>query len=195
MLCFGHVCHRLILILLSLFFVLSALAQSAEKTGEYLVLEWTDLIPKEDLDALLNPPEYLDDIEDGSEEDLIASQIKNTIAQASDSAYQRALVSTRVKTEYNGKKVRIPGFIVPLDFDENQTITSFFIVPFFGACIHVPPPPPNQIIYASFKKGLTLEHLYDPFWIEGTIKTEIQSNELGTAAYTMRVDNTFAYTE
>ena len=151
-------------------------------------IEWTDLIPEQDLEALLNPPDYITEIEDGSAEDQISSEIKNTIAAASDDAYQQALVSTNVKAEMDGKKVRIPGFIVPLEFNEEQGVTQFFLVPFFGACIHVPPPPPNQIILVDYPKGLQLEALYDPFWISGKLSTTITENEMATSAYSIKMD-------
>ena len=49
----------------------------------------------------------------------------------------------RIRIDLNEKEVRIPGFIVPVDFEQQQTITRFLLVPYFGACIHEPPPPPN----------------------------------------------------
>ena len=151
-------------------------------------IEWTDLIPEQDLEALLNPPDYISEIEDGSAEDQISSEIKNTIAAASDDAYQQALVSTNVKAELDGEVVRIPGFIVPLEFDEERGITQFFLVPFFGACIHVPPPPPNQIILVDYPEGLLLEALYDPFWITGKLATTITENDMATAAYAIQMN-------
>ena len=114
--------------------------------SEFQTLEWTDLIPEDDLQALLNPPSYIAEIEDGSLEDQISNQIQNSISNAADDRYQQALVSTKVVTDMNNVAVRIPGYIVPLEFNDDQAVTQFFLVPFFGACIHVPPPPPNQII-------------------------------------------------
>ena len=158
---------------------------SSDISITYKTIEWTDLIPKGDLDALLNPPKYITDIEDGSLEDQISNQMTNKIADANSDAYQQALSSTRVLEEMDGKFLRIPGFIVPLDFDDNQTITEFFLVPFFGACIHVPPPPPNQIIYVKYPKGVKVDALYDPFWISGILHTSLVENDTATSAYTM----------
>ncbi|MBC6906854.1 DUF3299 domain-containing protein [Saccharophagus sp. K07] len=169
-------------------------ANSAGPKIEYQEIEWTDLIPKEDLDALMNPPEYLNEIADGSEEDTLEDQLK--IQQENpDDPYQKALVSTKVIAEFHQRKVRLPGFIVPLDFDDNQVITTFLLVPFFGACIHVPPPPPNQIIFATYEPGLTLDDLSDAFFIEGTIFTELQEHDLATSAYSMKVDRILPYEE
>lgn len=177
-----------------IFSIHAANAQSKTDTG-YTTIEWTDLMPADDLEALMNPPEELQNIEDGSEADQISSQIQAAITQASDSRYQQALSSTRIRPEYNNKAIRIPGFIVPLSFGENNSITEFFIVPFFGACIHVPPPPPNQIIFGKYPKGFKVDALYDPFWIEGTLSTELVENDMATAAYTIKIDQITDYTE
>lgn len=169
----------------------SVLNKIAEK---YRTIEWPDLMPKDDLDAIMNPPGYLDDITDGSIEDQLSNQVRSAIAAADDSRYQQALASTRVVEEFNHQAVRIPAFIVPLEFDGEQTITRFFLVPYFGACIHVPPPPPNQIIYASHPQGFKLNALYDPFWITGVLKTSLTENDTATSAYSMVVDTIQPYT-
>ncbi|NQX89485.1 MAG: DUF3299 domain-containing protein [Halioglobus sp.] len=160
-----------------------------QSTGRVQTIEWTDLIPEEDLEALLNPPDYIDEIEDGSIEDQISSEVKNTIAAASDDRYQQALVSTRVKNALDNRVVRIPGFIVPLEFSDDQNVTQFFLVPYFGACLHVPPPPPNQIILVNYPQGLQLGALYDPFWITGKLSTTITENEVATSAYSIQMDD------
>ena len=157
-------------------------------------LEWDDLIPQDDLNALINPPGYIDDIEDGGFEDDIGSEIKNFLDTAGNDRYQQALVSTNIIKDLNGRDVRIPGFVVPVEFDE-EIITEFFLVPYFGACIHSPPPPPNQIIYVQAAKGLKLETLYDPFWISGKLSTTLVENFMATAAYSLEMASYEAYTE
>jgi hypothetical protein len=94
----------------------------------------------------------------------------------------------RVRFEMNNKEIRIPGFIVPVDFENRQIVTRFLIVPYFGACIHEPAPPPNQTIYAEFEPGYKLESLWDPFWIEGTLSTTKVVEDLATASYTLRAN-------
>ncbi|BFM11230.1 hypothetical protein R50072_13830 [Simiduia litorea] len=160
----------------------------------YTLVEWVDLIPDDDLHALENPPAYIDDIEDGSPDDSLSSQLKTSSSPTED-RYQQALTSTKIRPEFNGRDIRIPGFIVPLDFNEQQVITTFFLVPFFGACLHLPPPPPNQIIYAEFEPGLRLEALYDPFWIQGRLSTTLIENEMATAAYSINVVAIEAYVD
>jgi hypothetical protein len=168
---------------------------SKPQSIEYKKVEWTDLIPEDELDILLNPPSYIDDIVDGSFEDEISNQIKNTLVPAKDDPYQQALISTKVKPGMDGQAIGIPGFIVPLEFDDELIVTEFFLVPYFGACIHVPPPPPNQIIYVKYAKGLELKTLYDPFWIYGTLKTSTVENDTATASYTIDMASYEDYTE
>lgn len=172
-------------------------AKTPDKAGDasYQRIEWTDLLPKEDFEALSNPPAYLDDIVDGSPEDQIADQMQQSIEQAADGRYQQALVSTQVVAAFNKKRIKMPGFIVPLEFDEEKKVTQFFLVPYFGACIHVPPPPPNQIVFAVYPKGLALESLYDPFWLSGILETTLVENDVATSAYTMKVDTIIPYYE
>lgn len=151
----------------------------------FKTVEWIDLMPQDDLDALSNPPAYLSEIEDGSPEDQINSHLQSTISASTDDRYQQALVSTKVVEEMDGQAVKIPGFIVPVEFNDDQIVTSFFLVPFFGACIHVPPPPPNQIIFVEYPKGLKLESLYDPFWIYGVLETSLVENDIARSSYSL----------
>ncbi len=189
----------MIVLILALSFAARANEQPpAAKTASPLIfkmVEWTELMPKEDLDALLNPPEYITEVEDGSFEDQISSQIQSTIAAASDDRYQQALVSTRIVPEMDGQAIRIPGFVVPLEFNDDKAVTQFFLVPYFGACIHVPPPPPNQIIFVNAPQGLTMDNLYTPFWISGVIKTSLVENEVASSAYTLQMHAFEEYTE
>jgi hypothetical protein len=161
---------------------------------KYRTVEWTDLMPQDDLDAIMNAPDYLDDIVDGSAEDKIGSKVQKALS-ARDSRYQQALTSTRVVAKFNNQLVRIPGFVVPLEFDGEQTVTQFFLVPYFGACIHMPPPPPNQLIYVSYPEGLKLEALYDPFWVTGLLKTSLIENETAISAYAIDVNSIMPYSD
>lgn len=93
--------------------------------------------------------------------------------------------SNKVVDELDGQKVRIPGFIVPLEFEEGKLVSEFFLVPYFGACFHKPPPPPNQTVYVSSSTPIEYQSIYDPVWIMGVIKTEQQESDIATAAYSM----------
>ncbi len=99
----------------------------------------------------------------------------------------------RVRLDLNDKAVRIPGFIVPVDFEETQLVTRFLLVPYFGACIHEPAPPPNQTIYAEFEPGYPLETLWDPIWVEGKLSTLRVEEDLATASYTLIADKIEPY--
>ncbi len=159
-----------------------------EGTGAYKELEWIDLLPQEDLDALMNPPQYIDEIVDGSEEDVLASQLSAAENELAGGRWEEALVSTRVVESLDGAAIRLPGFIVPLEFGEDEKVTKFFLVPYFGACLHMPPPPPNQIVYAEYADGLELASIYNPFWLEGKLATTLTENEVARSAYYMAVD-------
>ena len=156
--------------------------------AQYNTIEWIDLLPPDDLEALLNPPEYLTEIEDGSPEDSIQSQLRNKVKANADDRYQQALQSEKIVASMDGKKIRIPGFIVPLEFENEEMVIQFFFVPFFGACLHLPPPPPNQIILVDFPEGVPLKSLYTAFWISGELKTSLIEKDIATAAYTMTMD-------
>ncbi len=171
------------------------LRQQSSSSAAYRTVEWVDLMPADDLEALLNSPDYLDDIEDGSEQDRLNSQLKPATPSAEDDRYQQALKSTRIMPEFDNRKIRIPGYIVPLEFGKNQLVTRFFLVPYFGACIHVPPPPPNQIIYGVYDKGFKLNHLQEAFWLTGLLKTTLTENDVATSAYTLQVADIKPYTE
>jgi hypothetical protein len=90
-----------------------------------------------------------------------------------------------VNQELDGAGVRIPGFIVPLDIGKDGLVSEFFLVPYFGACIHVPPPPPNQIVYVKVDKGIALDSIYEAYWVTGKLKVARKSTQLGAAAYSL----------
>ncbi|HWK40043.1 MAG TPA: DUF3299 domain-containing protein [Hyphomicrobium sp.] len=93
----------------------------------------------------------------------------------------------RVVAELDGKRVRIGGYVVPLDF-EATTIKEFLLVPFVGACIHVPPPPANQIVYVKSDAGLEITGQFDPVWVTGTIKTEPAFTGLADTGYSLTAE-------
>lgn len=158
-------------------------------------IEWTELMPAEDLEALQNPPDYIMDIEEGSAEDKVVNQGEKPTDMFFDDEYQRALLSTTVVSEMDGKAIRIPGFIVPLEFNDDKTVSQFFLVPFFGACIHVPPPPPNQVIHVTSSNGVKLENLYTPHWVSGVVNSVFIENEIASATYAMDAVDVEVYWE
>ncbi len=130
-------------------------------------------------------------------QDQMASAIGQAVDQAQDTMpkndWERALQSTNVRPEFDGQKIRMAGFLVPLEFDDNQVVTEFFLVPYYGACIHLPPPPPNQIVLVKSEKGVQLDSIYDPFWVEGTLAADLKENEVAKSAYSMQLDKMTPY--
>jgi uncharacterized protein len=92
-----------------------------------------------------------------------------------------------VVTDLDGKRVRIGGYVVPLDF-EATNVKEFLLVPFVGACIHVPPPPPNQIIYVKTAKGFDVAGSFDPVYVTGTLKVASQYTGLAETGYAIDAD-------
>lgn len=161
---------------------------------EYRELEWGELLPTKDLEALLSPPSWINDIDDGSpfdDPDLFASRAQESL---NDLQYEQALRSFSVRADLAGQKVRLPGYIVPLAFDDQQRVIEFFLVPYMGACLHMPPPPPNQIIYANYEVGVELESLWVPYWIEGELVIQTVNNYLADSAYSINLSNVEEFT-
>ncbi len=96
--------------------------------------------------------------------------------------------------ELNETKVRLPGYTVPFEFGANARITEFLLVPYYGACLHAPPPPPNQTVFIISDEPIKLQDLAQAVWIEGTLYTQTQESELADAAYTIKVDKIETYT-
>jgi hypothetical protein len=99
-----------------------------------------------------------------------------------------------VNKKINGRAIRIPGFVVPLDFEKTE-IEEFLLVPYFGACIHVPPPPPNQIVYVKPKTPLKGISAMEVVWVYGKITLDRHESELGSAGYAIGADRVDIYQE
>lgn len=84
----------------------------------------------------------------------------------------------------NGKLVRIPGFMVPLE-DNQRVVTQFLLVPTPQACIHTPPPPPNQMVLVEMKEGSRTKVEYGPIWIYGTFHLKSKRHMYGETSFTM----------
>lgn len=141
---------------LSLLFAVKSGLVNAEQTIE---VYWEDLMPQD----YVMPPVEMDH--------------SGSMAQVAPNA--------PVVTKFNNKRVQVPGFVVPLE-GEADNITEFLLVPYFGACIHVPPPPSNQIIYVKMVEGVPIDSLYDAVWVEGTLSTERWEGELASVGYSLQ---------
>jgi uncharacterized protein len=91
--------------------------------------------------------------------------------------------ATDTLKKLEGKLVRIPGFVVPLD-DFQEEGAEFLLVPYYGACVHTPPPPPNQIVMVGMagKKAVKL-NLFDAVWMSGRLKISSVESPYGTVGY------------
>lgn len=108
-------------------------------------------------------------------------------------AAKQDLPNAPVVKSLDGKNIRLPGYIVPLEVSEEGRTTEFLLVPYFGACIHVPPPPSNQIVHVKSEVGVKLDELYQPYWIEGSLQVKASSSELADAGYQMNADKIYVY--
>ncbi|MBH0052429.1 MULTISPECIES: DUF3299 domain-containing protein [unclassified Pseudoalteromonas] len=105
--------------------------------------------------------------------------------QGSDQNWVQPDLDAPVVKALDGQSVSLPGFVVPLEGD-SEVITEFLLVPYFGACIHVPPPPPNQIVHVTIKGGVPIDSLYDAIVVTGIISTETWSGEIAQVGYKMK---------
>ncbi len=126
--------------------------------------------------------------------------VDGLLARRDEIAEKRRDQASSVVEELNGISIRMPGYVLPIEFD-GQKVTEFFLVPYVGACIHVPPPPPNQMVYVNSDVGIETKGLYDPVWVEGTISTTAKTNPWTafdgvleiSAGYTMQADEIEPY--
>ena len=144
-------------------------------------ITWSDLIPPDAPPQVVDPTPIHD-----------LSQLADALSEAGPAAMQQSPAAPVVK-ELNGQAVKLPGYIVPLDVTDEGRVVEFLLVPYFGACIHVPPPPSNQIVHVTSELGVLLDALYQPFWVEGQIKVEHVSSELAEVGYQMEADKIYAY--
>lgn len=186
-------------------------------------IAWKDLVPSHlaDVDPVAHlTPEQQDlvrwmmytldmlpprtaDTEDLYEElDKAIPELKRHNIDLEKIAAQTKEIRTTVVAELNGAHVRLAGYLLPLEIREGK-VTEFLLVPYVGACIHAPPPPPNQIVHVkvSQTQGLKRGGLYDPVWVTGNINAKSMAKDLffmdGSAnidiGYTMQADRIEPY--
>tara|TARA_B100001094_G_scaffold327222_1_gene384902 strand:+ start:548 stop:1072 length:525 start_codon:yes stop_codon:yes gene_type:complete len=85
------------------------------------------------------------------------------------------------------RPVKIPGYVVPLEVSD-RLVSEFLLVPTVGACVHVPPPPSNQMIFATVSgEGVPAQEKRAPVWLFGNMEITSQKTKWGAAGFTMRV--------
>jgi len=92
----------------------------------------------------------------------------------------------------DNKYIKIPGFVVPLD-DDDTGPSEFLLVPSPQACIHVPPPPPNQMIFVRMRHGKAPQRAWGPVWIKGRLIIAATDSHYGKISYMMRGDDAEPY--
>lgn len=94
--------------------------------------------------------------------------------------------ATKLNERLDGALIRMPGFIIPLEMGA-KGVTDFILVPYIGACIHTPPPPPNQLVLAKTKKPWPSDQLWEAVWVVGMMRTKLQSTELAQTGYALSI--------
>jgi hypothetical protein len=159
-----------------------------------LDLKWAQLMPPAEAVSPLKPKTFFS----GSTTSDDGGPPPPPLAEGAFMSIKRrqpgAGLPPRVVSELDGKRVRIGGYVVPLDFD-STTVKEFLLVPFVGACIHVPPPPANQIVYVKTEKGFEIGGAFDPVTVTGTMKTEPAFTGLADAGYSIDAESVEPRTE
>lgn len=186
--------------LIQLFVVFYAIGVSAALAVQIRQLSWEDLVPaqlladdplekltpdQQDLaywvvTTLQSLPKRGPDTEEFYKEvDEAMPQLKKAGIDIVKLMAKIKVIQTSIVEELNGQRVRIPGYLLPLEMSGTK-VTEFLLVPYIGACIHVPPPPPNQIIDVKIvqKKGYSIKKLYDPVWVTGVISAKSTVKDL-----------------
>ena len=146
-------------------------------------LVWDDMIPKD-----YRPDKIMGqfgDIKELDDDDPRAKKIMEELKAAWKMA--------PVVESLDGKRVKIPGFVVPIEGD-GKKLSEFLLVPYYGACIHVPPPPANQTVYVRVPKGgAQIRKAFDAVWITGTLSAKSFDSDLATAGYQLEAEEVTPY--
>jgi uncharacterized protein len=95
--------------------------------------------------------------------------------------------ATKLNAALDGAYIKMPGFIIPIDVT-SKGVTSFVLVPYVGACIHLPPPPPNQLVFVTTQTPWPGDDLWEAVWVSGTMKNQLQSTEVAETGYALTAD-------
>ena len=167
-------------------------------------LEWTDLVEKVDFEDPFEAltPDQLRDLsqvarirglqgakrepdESLSKELLEATRrleaagidIDGLLARREEIRELRKRRAYAVVDDLNGQLVRLPGYALPLELS-GTLVTEFLLVPWVGACIHTPPPPPNQIVYVKSDQGIEIPNQFSPVWVSGEMTVKAATKDL-----------------
>ncbi|GAB5377203.1 MAG: DUF3299 domain-containing protein [Acuticoccus sp.] len=164
--------------------LLAAAPAHAERTVR---IDWSDLIPQEA--AAVDP---IDEMQQrlGLAEEAPRQSTPRGVVQHGEIGPVAG--GAEVVDTYDGKTVELSGFVIPLDYTA-EGVTSFMLVPFVGACIHVPPPPPNQLVFVTTTRPFEVAGLFEPYTVTGAFGTATTQTELAEVGYFMKADTVRPY--
>jgi hypothetical protein len=113
--------------------------------------------------------------------------IEGLLARRAEIRELRKQRAHAVVEDLNGKQIRMPGYALPLEYS-GQRITEFLLVPWVGACIHTPPPPPNQIVYVKVDQGTESRGRFLPVWVTGEMTVKAATKNLYLVDGTAGID-------
>lgn len=161
---------------------LPLLARTSAATEATLTLKWADLMPP----APAKPPKAF--FSGRAPVDPLAPSLPESMPEGRwMGSKSTASVPAPVVEGLNGKRVQIGGYVVPLDF-EATSVKEFLLVPYVGACIHVPPPPANQIVYVQAPRGFQVKSMFEPVYVTGKMTTTASYTGLADAGYTLEAE-------
>jgi uncharacterized protein len=164
----------IVAIAVALLIVPAPFAQDSKAPNGVTTVAWKDLVPAGfDPDRLLR--KYYDDVSTLRDNDPRAERLAENLRNAWENA--------PVVTALNNKMVKLSGFLVTLEGD-GKSVSEFLLVPFFGACIHVPPPPSNQIVLVR-TKPFKVKEVFQTVAVTGRLRTEVARNDLASASYVL----------
>jgi hypothetical protein len=146
---------------------------AAAQAPAFREITWEDLVPKD-----WDPMKQFREMNFGvlSDADPRAQQALKKLREVWDNA--------PTNNAMDNQRVRLPGYVVPLD-ETKAGLKEFLLVPYFGACIHTPPPPSNQIVHVALDKPLHLKSM-DVVWANGTLRTLRTDSFMGASSYRMQ---------
>jgi len=154
--------------------------ETVDASIEAELIVWRDLMPDEDLEAL-------EALNEGTADPGLMNQF------VGNSPIENQSGTFNVVEDLDGLVARMPGYILPLDFSQQGEAREFLLLPYHGACVHYPPPPPNQIVYLRSAEPIQFTSLWHPVWVEGRMQVERIDTDLAASAYSMVVRSVAPY--
>lgn len=149
-------------------------AAANEQAGPLRTLTWDDLVPPGWDPMKAVDMKEIANLRDGDPR-----------AQAALEKLRRAWDNAPARKELDNTRVKLPGFVVPLSA-EGRNLREFLLVPYFGACVHSPPPPSNQVVHVVMARPAAGVQMMDAVWVSGRMRVTSLSTDMGSASY--RID-------